>query len=259
MEDRHRAGAFEARVLTLFPAAFPGVLAYGLTGKALDSGLWSLRALDIRRFAHDKHARVDDTPFGGGPGMVMKPDVVARALDAAEAGTPKDRVRWPVVYLSPRGTPFTQARAKRFAAGEGLTLLCGRYEGLDERVIAARGVEELSLGDFVLSGGEIAAMAVLDAVVRLREGVLGNAESTEDESFTAGLLEYPHYTRPPVWEGQGVPEVLLSGNHARIAAWRRAQAEATTKQRRPDLWRAYEDPSDGPEHSDANPREGKNR
>ena len=183
--------------------------------------------------------------------MVMKPDVVAAAIDHAQADAPGDRARWPVLYLSPRGRPFDQARARRLAAGEGVTLLCGRFEGVDERVLEARGVEEVSLGDFVLTGGEIAAMALIDAVVRLLPGVLGNEASTEEESFSRGLLEAPHYTRPRVWEGRAIPEVLLSGDHARIAEWRLARAKALTKERRPDLWRAHEDPHGEPELSDA--------
>lgn len=238
MEDRHRPGAFHAKVLTLFPSMFPGPLGTSLIGRALDQGLWTLEALDIRRFAGDKHRSVDDTPFGGGAGMVMKPDVVAAALDAAAEGAP-DRARCPVIHLSPRGRPFDQARAARLAQGDGVTLLCSRFEGVDQRVLDAREVEEVSLGDFVLMGGEVAAMAVLEAVLRLRPGVVGNAASTEDESFSRGLLEHPHYTRPEVWEGRRVPEVLLSGHHARIAEWRLSRAEALTKERRPDLWRAH--------------------
>jgi tRNA (guanine37-N1)-methyltransferase len=250
MEDRQRPGAFQARVLTLFPGMFPGPLGGSLIGKALEQGLWRLEALDIRRFARDKHRSVDDTPFGGGAGMVMKPDVVAAALDAAAEGVP-DRGRWPVIHLSPRGRPFDQARAEALAAGDGVTLLCSRFEGVDQRVLDAREVEEVSLGDFVLMGGEVAAMAVLEAVLRLRPGVVGNAASTEDESFSRGLLEHPHYTRPEVWEGRRVPEVLLSGHHARIAEWRLSRSEALTKERRPDLWRTYRGPEGEAEQSDA--------
>lgn len=239
MDDLARPGAWVARVLTLFPEMFPGPLGHSLIGKALREGLWRLEVLDIRSFAVDKHRTVDDTPSGGGPGMVMKPDVVAAAIDAAQAGAPEDRERWPVIYLSPRGRPFDQEAARRLARAEGVTLLCGRYEGVDQRVLDARRVEEVALGDAVLTGGEIPAMALIDAAVRLRGGVLGNEASTEEESFSRGLLEHPHYTRPPVWEGRAVPEVLLSGHHARIAAWRSAQAEAATKERRPDLWAAH--------------------
>jgi tRNA (guanine37-N1)-methyltransferase len=220
-----------ATVLTLFPAMFPGPLAFSLAGKALEADLWRLRAVDIRSFTTDRHQSVDDTPLGGGAGMVMRPDVVARAVDAALAeGAPG-----PLVYLSPRGRPLRQDRVRKLAAGPGIVLLCGRYEGVDARVIEARGFLEVSLGDFVLSGGEIAAMALIDACVRLLPGVIGDSHSLEEESFTSGLLEYPHYTRPQSWEGRAVPEVLLSGNHARIARWRQEQALGVTRERRPDL------------------------
>ena len=250
------AGAWRAQVLTLFPEMFPGPLGGSLLGKALDSGLWALESIDIRRFAEGKHRQVDDTPAGGGPGMVMKPDVVARALDHCADLRPKD-ADWPVIYLSPRGRPFDQAMARRFSRANGVTLLCGRFEGVDQRVLDARRVEEVSLGDFVMTGGEIAAMALIDATVRLIPRVLGNDASAEEESFSAGLLEAPHYTRPAVWEGREIPEVLLSGHHAKIAEWRRSRAEALTKERRPDLWRAYaanaasEDPDGEAELSDA--------
>ena len=240
---------FIARVLTLFPEAFPGTLGIGLTGRALADGIWRLDLLDIRSFAHDRHRTVDDTPAGGGPGMVMRADIVAAAVDAAQADVPGG-ARWPVLCLSPRGRPLTQARAAELAAGDGLTLLCGRYEGVDQRVLEARQVEEISVGDYVLTGGEPAAMVLLDAVVRLRPGVLGNAASTDEESFAGGLLEHPHYTRPVDWEGRVIPEVLLSGHHARIADWRRRRSEETTKERRPDLWAAYE-AGQAPEQSDA--------
>jgi len=251
MESRLRPQGFRARVLTLFPEMFPGPLGHSLTGKALAEGLWSLDPLDIRAFARDKHRSVDDTPFGGGAGMVMKPEVVAAALDAAAEDVTGDRSLWPIIHLSPRGRPFTQGRAEEIARGEGVTLLCSRFEGVDQRVLDARAVEEISIGDFVLAGGEIAAMAVLEAVLRLRPGVLGNAESAVEESFARGLLEHPHYTRPEVWEGRRVPEVLLSGHHARIADWRRSRAEALTRERRPDLWRAREGTRGEPEQSDA--------
>ncbi len=242
---------FAVRVLSLFPEAFPGVLGVGLTGRALAEGLWALDVLDIRGFATDRHRTVDDTPAGGGPGMVMRPDVVAAAVDAAEARVPEG-ARWPVICLSPRGRPLTQGRVAEIAAGEGITLLCGRYEGVDQRVLEARGVEEVSIGDYVLTGGEPAALVLIDAVVRLRPGVLGNAASTEEESFSRGLLEHPQYTRPQDWEGRGIPEVLLSGHHARVAEWRRTRAEAITRDRRPDLWAAYL-AGQAPEQSDASP------
>ncbi len=225
-----------ARVLTLFPEMFPGPLCVSLAGKALLAGLWSLHVTDIRDFATDRHRTVDDTPAGGGPGMVMRADVTARALDAVTVGTTGQ----PVYYLSPRGRVIDQRLVRDLAAGAGVTLLCGRFEGLDERVLEARNVEELSLGDFVLSGGEIAAMALLDAVVRLIPGVVGDPATLAEESFEAGLLEYPHYTRPPEWEGRAIPEVLLSGHHERIRAWRQAEAERLTRERRPDLWAKYQ-------------------
>ena len=229
-------GAFMAKVITLFPEAFPGTLGLSLTGKALDFGLWQLDPIDLRTFGEGKHRNVDDTPAGGGAGMVLRPDVVAAALRHAGMDTPPDPSRWPVIYLSPRGKPFDQAMARRFASGDGITLLCGRFEGVDQRVLDHHQVEEVSLGDFVLTGGEIAAQALLDATVRLIPGVLGNAASTDEESFSDGLLEHPQYTRPAVWEGREIPAVLQSGNHAEIAKWRRAMAEALTRSRRPDLW-----------------------
>ncbi|BAQ70569.1 tRNA (guanine-N1)-methyltransferase [Rhodovulum sulfidophilum] len=240
MTDRPRLkGAWTARVITLFPDAFPGILGLSLTGKALDQGLWALDPIDLRPFGEGKHRNVDDTPAGGGAGMVLRADVVAKALDQAALGTPGDRSRWPVIYVSPRGAPFTQATARRFAAAEGLTVLCGRFEGVDERVLEEYGVEEVSLGDFVLTGGEIAAEAMIDATVRLLPGVLGNAASTEEESHSGGLLEHPHYTRPAEWRGRAIPEVLLSGNHGAVERWRREMAERLTEARRPDLWTAY--------------------
>ena len=244
-----------ARVLTLFPEMFPGPLGHSLTGRALDDGLWALETLQIRDFATDRHRSVDDTPAGGGAGMVLRADVTAAALDAADRGC--SRAEWPVIYLSPRGRPFDQACARRLSGCTGVTLLCGRFEGIDERVLEARAVEEISLGDFILTGGELAAMALIDASVRLIPRVLGNADSTVEESFTGGLLEFPHYTRPTEWEGRAIPEVLLSGHHGRIAAWRRSQAERLTKERRPDLWRAHvgkptaADPAGEAELSDA--------
>jgi len=215
--------------MTLFPEMFPGSLGCSLAGKALADGLWRLETVDIRGFARDKHRSVDDAPFGGGPGMVMRPDVLDRVI--GEGAGPG-----PVVYLSPRGRLVDQARIKALAGGPGVSLLCGRYEGVDERVIEARGVEELSLGDFVLSGGEPAAIALIDACVRLLPGVVGDQATLAEESFEDGLLEYPHYTRPQTWEGRAVPEVLLSGHHDRIRQWRQEQRERATRERRPDLW-----------------------
>ncbi len=225
---------WSARVLTLFPEMFPGPLGLSLAGKALERGLWALQVLDIRDFARDKHRSVDDAPFGGGPGMVMRADVVDAALAEAVDATA------PTIYLNPRGRLLTQSGVRELAAGAGVTLLCGRFEGIDERVLEARAVEEVSLGDFVLSGGEPAAMALIDACVRLLPGVLGAEESLAEESFEGGLLEYPHYTRPQSWCGRQVPEVLLSGHHERIATWRLDQAERITRDRRPDLWAAYQ-------------------
>ena len=226
-----------ATVLTLFPEMFPGPLGLSLAGTALANRLWALETVDIRAFASDKHATVDDAPFGGGPGMVMRADVLAAALDAVQA---RSKVSVPAIYLSPRGPRLDQRRVRSLAEGPGVTLVCGRFEGVDERVLAARGLEELSLGDFVLSGGEPAAIATLDAVVRLLPGVMGDAASPVEESFERGLLEYPHYTRPRVWEGREVPEVLLSGNHQQIRNWRLSEAERVTRERRDDLWRAYQ-------------------
>ena len=225
--------AWRASVLTILPEMFPGPLAASLCGKALASGLWSLQVVDIRDFATDKHRSVDDSPAGGGPGMVMKPDVLARAIDAAATDAR------PRLILSPRGTPLTQTRVEALARGPGAILVCGRFEGIDERVIASRGLEEISIGDYVLSGGEIAAMTLIDACVRLLPGVMGAPHSAADESFGAGLLEYPHYTRPHVWEGRQIPEILVSGDHAKVAAWRRSEAERLTRERRPDLWAAF--------------------
>jgi tRNA (guanine37-N1)-methyltransferase len=226
---------WRAAVLTLFPEMFPGPLAASLAGKAREAALWSLDAIDIRGFAADKHKTVDDTPFGGGPGMVMRPDVVDAALDAAQA----KHGALPAIYLTPRGKPLTQARVRALAAGPGAVVLCGRYEGVDQRVIDRRGLEELSLGDFVLSGGEPAAIVLVDACVRLLPGVVGAAATLNEESFERGLLEYPHFTRPAEWRGLKVPEVLLSGHHEKIQAWRLAEAERATRERRPDLWSRY--------------------
>ncbi|MEL6645624.1 MAG: tRNA (guanosine(37)-N1)-methyltransferase TrmD [Pseudomonadota bacterium] len=233
------ARAWVAKVITLFPDAFPGVLGASLTGKALQDGLWRLETVDLRLFGEGKHRNVDDTPAGGGAGMVLRADILAKAIDQAQRGVPKDRGRWPLIYLSPRGRPFDQAKAHSLAGTEGVTLICGRFEGIDERVIEHYGIEEVSLGDFVLTGGEVAAQAILDATVRLMPGVLGNAASAEEESFSGGLLEHPQYTKPAEWEGRAIPDVLLSGHHGEIAKWRRAEAERITRERRPDLWAAY--------------------
>jgi tRNA (guanine37-N1)-methyltransferase len=224
-----------ASVLTIFPEMFPGPLGMSLAGKALASGLWSLEALDIRDYAADRHRSVDDTPAGGGPGMVMKADVLARAIDTTGNSRPR-------LLMSPRGVPLTQARVAELAAGPGLVVVCGRFEGVDERVIEARGLEEVSVGDYVLSGGEIAAMALIDACVRLLPGVMGAESSGAEESFAEGLLEYPQYTRPQMFEGRAIPEVLLSGDHGKVRAFRRAEAERLTRERRPDLWASREKP-----------------
>jgi tRNA (guanine37-N1)-methyltransferase len=228
--------SWRASVLTLFPEMFPGPLGASLIGKALEKNLWSLEVRDIREHGLGKHRTVDDTPAGGGPGMVMRADVACAAIDAARAANPNA----PAIYLTPRGMPLTQARVCELANGPGAILLCGRFEGLDQRVIGARQLEEISLGDFVLAGGEIAAMALIEACVRLIPGVLGDETSPADESFSAGLLEYPQYTRPQSFEGREIPAVLTSGNHAEIARWRREQAEDLTKSRRPDRWTLYE-------------------
>ena len=230
---------WRATVLTLFPEMFPGPLCVSLAGKALASGLWALEARDIRASATDRHRSVDDTPAGGGPGMVLRADVLAAAIDAADVASerpgdrPTDRPR---LLMSPRGRPLTQSRVAELAAGPGPLIVCGRFEGIDQRVIEGRGLEEVSIGDYVLSGGEIAALALIDACVRLLPGVMGKLVSGVDESFSEGLLEYPQYTRPQEFEGLPIPDILLSGDHARVAAWRRAEAEALTKARRPDLW-----------------------
>ena len=224
---------WSATVLTLFPEMFPGPLGVSLAGRGLAAGLWALDICDIRNSATDRHRSVDDTPAGGGPGMVLRPDVLARAIDAADISP--DR---PHLLMSPRGRPLTQSRVVELALGPGLLIVCGRFEGVDQRVIEARGLDEVSIGDYVLSGGELAAMTLVDACVRLLPGVMGKAESGADESFSQGLLEYPQYTRPQEFEGRSIPDVLLSGDHARVAAWRQAEAEALTQARRPDLWAA---------------------
>jgi len=234
---------WRASVLTIFPEMFPGPLGVSLAGKALAAGIWSLETLDIRAAATDRHRTVDDTPAGGGPGMVMKADVLAKALDAVPHDTR------PRLLMSPRGRPLTQRRVSELAHGNGVVVLCARFEGVDERLIAARGLEEVSIGDYVLSGGEIPTLALLDACVRLLAGVMGKEASAVEESFADGLLEYPQYTRPPVFEGEPIPEILTSGDHAKVAAWRRAEAERLTRERRPDLWAAYtarKQPKNGP-------------
>ena len=230
---------FAVRVLTIFPEMFPGPVGRSLAGRALEDGLWSLETVDIRDFARDKHRSVDDTPFGGGVGMVMRPDVIGDALAAVS------RAEEPLIYLSPRGRLLDQARVRALASGPGMSLLCGRFEGVDERVLEAHEIEEVSLGDFVLSGGEPAAIALIDACVRLLPGVIGQADSLAEESFADGLLEYPHYTRPREWRGRRVPDVLLSGHHKRVREWRLAEAERSTRERRPDLWRRYRRKTEG--------------
>lgn len=228
--------SWKASVLTLFPEMFPGPLGLSVVGQALKNNVWSLDTINIRDFGIGKHHAVDDTPAGGGPGMVMRADVIADAVDHARSESPD----MPIIYLSPRGKPFTQKKAHQLAEKKGSIFLCGRFEGIDQRVLEARETEEISLGDFVLSGGELAAMAVLDSVVRLLPGVLGAQDSLSEESFEQGLLEYPHYTRPREWEDKQIPDILLSGNHAKIAEWRREQAIKLTKERRPDLWEQYQ-------------------
>jgi tRNA (guanine37-N1)-methyltransferase len=226
---------FAATVLTLYPEMFPGPLGVSLAGRALAEGAWSLDTVQIRDFATDKHRTVDDTPAGGGAGMVLKADVLAAAIDHARARQPA----CPVLAMTPRGRPITQARIRDLAAGPGVTILCGRFEGFDERLFEAREIEQVSIGDYILSGGEVGALVLLDACIRLLPGVMGAASSGIEESFESGLLEYPHYTRPVDWEGRTIPEVLRSGDHAKIAAWRKQRAEADTRLRRPDLWERY--------------------
>jgi tRNA (guanine37-N1)-methyltransferase len=235
------AGTWKAKIITLLPTAFPGMLGESLTGKALQDGLWQIEPIDLRIFGEGKHRNVDDTPSGGGAGMVLRPDIMGKAVDFAMNGLPQDRKKWPLVYMSPRGKRFDQATAQRWSEAEGITMICGRFEGLDERVIEHFDIEEISLGDFVLTGGEIPVQAMIDATVRLLPGVLGNSESIEDESHSNGLLEHPQYTRPTEWRGHRIPEVLMSGHHAKIAKWREDMARALTQERRPDMWRVFED------------------
>ena len=230
------AHVWQARVITLFPELFPGVLGTSLTGKALKDGIWQLHTHDLRGFGIGKHRNVDDTPAGGGAGMVMRADVVGPAIEAAQT---QARGQWPILYMSPRGRRFDQAMARELAGSAGVTMLCGRFEGVDERVIEHYGITEVSLGDFVMTGGELAAQAMLDATVRLLPGVLGNAESAVEESHSNGLLEHPQYTRPATWQERNIPPVLMSGNHQEIAKWRKAQSEALTRARRPDLWKKW--------------------
>jgi tRNA (guanine37-N1)-methyltransferase len=226
---------FTAVPLTLYPDMFPGPLGHSMAGRALESGTWHCAPVQIRDFATDKHRTVDDTPAGGGAGMVLKADVLAAAIDHAAAAHPD----LPILAMTPRGTPITQARVRQLSAGPGAIILCGRFEGFDERIFAARDIEEVSMGDIILSGGEMGALLLLDACIRLLPGVMGASASGDDESFEQGLLEYPHYTRPVSWEGRDIPDVLRSGDHKKIAAWRREQAESDTEARRPDLWAAY--------------------
>ena len=251
MEETRVKDAWRATVLTLFPGMFPGPLGESLLGRALAEGIWALERVHLRDYGLGRHRAVDDTPAGGGPGMVLRADVVAAALDE----TPRPG---PVLMMSPRGKPFDQSMARALAEAPGATFICGRFEGVDQRVLDARGIHEVSLGDFVMTGGEIAAMALIDATVRLIPRVLGNPESVETESFSDGLLEAPQYTRPPVWEGREIPETLLSGNHARIAEWRRQEAERLTKERRPDLWRAHRERRSGPDPMEAQSARSRN-
>ncbi|MGI3170080.1 tRNA (guanosine(37)-N1)-methyltransferase TrmD [Pseudooceanicola sp. C21-150M6] len=241
MAEASATDVWTARIITLVPQAFPGILGESLTGRALKDGLWQLETIDLRLFGDGRHRNVDDTPAGGGAGMVLRPDVMGRAIDRAMDGTEGGTATgkqgdWPLIYLSPRGKRFDQAMAHRLRAARGVTMICGRFEGLDERVIEHYGIEEVSLGDFILTGGELAAQMMIDATVRLLPGVLGNSESTVNESFSDGLLEHPQYTRPAEWKGRSIPDVLMSGHHGEIEKWRRQQSEELTRARRPDLW-----------------------
>lgn len=238
MEERPRLhGAWTAKVITLFPQAFPGVLGQSLTGKALEEGKWALETVDLRKFGIGKHNNVDDTPAGGGAGMVLRADVLGEAIESAQQSATSN---WPLLYLSPRGRRMDQRMMRSLSQTDGVTLICGRFEGVDERVLEHYGVQEVSLGDFVMTGGEIAAQALLDATVRLMPGVLGNEDSAVEESFSNGLLEHPQYTRPAVWKGRPIPPVLMSGHHGKVAEWRQEMSEEITKQRRPDLWQAHQ-------------------
>ncbi|WP_425046673.1 tRNA (guanosine(37)-N1)-methyltransferase TrmD [Primorskyibacter sp. S87] len=239
-------GVWKAKILTLFPEAFPGVLGESLTGKALQEGLWQLETIELRKFGIGKHRNVDDTPAGGGAGMVLRADVLGNAIDHAMEGVTGN---WPLIYLSPRGKRMDQNLMRNLARADGVTLLCGRFEGVDERVLEHYGIQEVSLGDFVMTGGEIAAQALIDATVRLIPGVLGNQASTEEESFSSGLLEHPQYTRPAEWKGRPIPEVLMSGHHGKIDQWRREKSEEITRERRPDLWEAHRRSSEDQEQS----------
>jgi tRNA (guanine37-N1)-methyltransferase len=240
-QDPELARAWRAQIITLFPEAFPGTLGLSLTGKALKEGRWQLNTIPLRAFGEGKHRNVDDTPAGGGAGMVLRPDVMGAAIATAQQNQHKGA---PLIYLSPRGRPLTQSMSRDLAKCPGVTLICGRFEGLDQRVIDHFQILEVSIGDYVLTGGELAAQVMLDSIVRLLPGVLGNADSTEEESFSAGLLEHPQYTRPAEWQGHPIPPVLLSGNHGAVADWRRDQSEALTRERRPDLWQAYKNAKD---------------
>jgi tRNA (guanine37-N1)-methyltransferase len=240
MEESYlKKDAWIAKVITLFPETFPGVLGSSLVGKALHEGLWGIETIDLRKFGEGRHRNVDDTPYGGGAGMIIRADIVGAALEQASIGTPSNQQEWPIIYLSPKGKLFSQSRALRLAKGAGVTLICGRFEGIDQRLIEHYDIEEVSFGDFILTGGEIAAQALIDATVRLIPTVVGNQMSIVEESFKDGLLEHSHYTKPALWKDLAVPDVLLSGNHAKIKSWRRKEAEKLTKQKRPDLWRAY--------------------
>ncbi len=238
-ENRRCAEPWKVKVITLFPELFPGPLDCSLAGKALQDGLWRLETIGLREFGAGPHRNVDDRPLGGGPGMVYRPDVVAAALEAAAVDTPSDPEIWPCIFFTPRGRRLRQAQVEELSRAAGMTLLCGRFEGVDERVLQRHRLSEISIGDYVLSGGEIAAHVLIDAIVRRIPRVLGNQASIEEESYASGLLEYPQYTRPRVWQEISVPEVLLSGNHAEIVQWRRAEAERATRLRRPDLWQAH--------------------
>ena len=244
MSEKSFHKPWRASVLTLFPDAFPGVLGASIIGGAQKSGIWQLETVDIRDFSVNRHRTVDSPPSGGGPGMVLKPDVAAKAIDSLVPSDENSKKGRPLIYLTPRGKPLTQKRVRELAQGEGLIVFCGRFEGLDQRVIESRQMEEISIGDYVLAGGEVAAQVLIEACVRLLPGVLGDAQSASEESFEDGLLEYPLYTKPREFEDRAIPEVLLSGDHQKIAAWRRQQSEDITKARRPDMWQAYKNGDD---------------